>query len=150
VTQRQTFALLCGVLAVAAGVVFFAISIDHDFYAPGVSDFHWTFLDNWRNSTPHHHHELNVFYLARKVYSIVAFSILGTIVAPIIPKPRVLIDGALVGAFSTLIEIGQKLTGTIESINSNLFDIGCGVLGGMLGAVAWNVGRAIARRVADR
>jgi hypothetical protein len=150
-TQRQTFALLCGTLAVAAAVVFFAISTDHAVYAPGARDIHWWFLDHLRDSSPRYHHELNIFFLVRKAYSIVAFSILGLLVAPIIPKPnRILVAALVVGTFSTIIEIGQKLTGTIESIYSNLFDVGCGVLGGAIGALAWNLWRAIARRSADR
>jgi hypothetical protein len=149
---RQPFVLLCLLLAVAAAVVFFAISTDHSVYAPGAHHLDWPFLDHLRDTSPRRYaHELNIFYLVRKAYSIVAFSILGLLVAPTIPKPnRIRIDGIVVGVFSTVIEIGQKLTGTIESIYSNLFDIGCGVLGGILGALAWNLARSLARRVANR
>jgi hypothetical protein len=88
----------------------------------------------------------------RKLYSIVAFSIVGLLAAPAIPRRRrIAIDALIVALVSTAIEIGQKLHDrSPESLTSNLFDIGCGAVGGIVGALLWNLGQALARRLASR
>ncbi len=151
-SRRQRFALVCGILAAAACVVFFAISIDPGVYSPGAQDIHWHYLDHLRDtSPPKYAHELNIFFLVRKAYSVIAFSIVGLLAAPALPKRRrVVLDGIAVGAFSTIIEIGQRLADLDESLRSNLFDIACGVLGGVIGALAWNVARGLTLRRTSR
>ena len=144
-TARQQTLTLFGLLAAAAAVVFLAISIDHDLYAPGaraVSQHlpHTGRLhDLARDLPPGAQRALTPVLFLRKSYSIVAFAIVGLFAAPLIARPnRVLGDAFLVAAFSVVIEIVQKLTGSEESFKSNLFDVACGAVGGVLGALAWN------------
>ncbi|MBV8689349.1 MAG: hypothetical protein JOZ59_04505 [Candidatus Eremiobacteraeota bacterium] len=77
----------------------------------------------------------------RKLYSIIAFAIVGWIVARVlhaVPQARrAVMSAAFVGAYSALIEIAQKIHGSTESWRWNLFDIGCGVLGGLVGALVY-------------
>ena len=83
---------------------------------------------------------LTVSIVLRKTYSIGAFAIVGFFVAPLLRRRvRVRGDAATVAAFSTVIEIVQKATGSPEGYASNLFDIGCGAVGGVLGSLAWNL-----------
>jgi hypothetical protein len=92
-------------------------------------------------------HDLNTDFLLRKLYSIVAFAIVGALAAPTFPrKARLVACTLLVAIFSTVIEIAQKLTGTNESLASNAFDVACGAAGGLIGAALWNLGEALARR----
>ncbi len=73
----------------------------------------------------------------RKVYSIVAFTVLGFIVnRALSPTRRPAVRAALiVAAFSAVIEVAQKLGGAQEGLLSNAIDVACGALGGWLGAV---------------
>jgi hypothetical protein len=148
-TAQGRFVILCGLLAAATAVVFFAIAIDHAVYAPGAGGVHAGHaLAHVRRHVPVRlRHDVNVDFLLRKVYSIVAFAIVGFLAAPTFPrKARLVACTLLVAIFSTVIEIAQKLTGTSESLLSNLFDVGCGALGGLIGGALWNLAEAIARR----
>lgn len=69
----------------------------------------------------------------RKFYSIIAFTVVGTLLSVILPLPSLRRSVIGVALFSTLIEIAQKLHGSTESLTSNLFDIGCGAVGGFSG-----------------
>jgi uncharacterized BrkB/YihY/UPF0761 family membrane protein len=73
--------------------------------------------------------------LLRKLYSIVAFTIIGFVVHKALPRtPRPALRAALIVAiFSGFIEIAQKLNGASEGLLSNAIDIACGALGGWLG-----------------
>ena len=80
----------------------------------------------------------------RKIYSIGAFALVGGCYA--FARRRVtLMDAALlVALYSGLIEIGQWFVGD-EPLGWNLFDVGCGFVGGALGALVfnrWRAGRA--------
>ena len=79
--------------------------------------------------------------LFRKLYAIVAFSIVGFITARLLrrfDRMRIVIaSGLLVGSYSALIEIAQKFHGSTESWRWNLFDVASGVLGGLLGAIIY-------------
>lgn len=81
----------------------------------------------------------------RKLYSIVAFTVLGFIVHKALPPtPRPALRAALIVAiFSGFIEIAQKLDGATEGLLSNAIDIACGGLGGRLGVA---VDRVLRRR----
>ncbi len=139
---RQNFAALCGLLAAAAAVVFFAISIDHGVYAPGAWELHTNDqLGAIRDYTPARFQgEVNSFWLLRKLYSIIAFSIVGFFVAPAIEKDRrIRTSTLLIASFSAVIEVAQWLTGAREGLFSNGFDIACGALGGSLGALCFNL-----------
>jgi uncharacterized BrkB/YihY/UPF0761 family membrane protein len=83
--------------------------------------------------------------VVRKLYSIVAFTLLGFVVHLALPRsPRPALRAALiVAAFSALIEVAQKLRHAHEGLLSNAVDVACGALGGWL-AVA--IARALSRR----
>lgn len=123
--------LLFGLLAAAAAAVFYGIAVDSDVYAPG-------------SATLRHHVDLPAGItwgvLLRKFYSVIAFTLVGFCASPLFERRR-RIPGAtlLVAFFSTLIEIGQKLTaGSTEDLASNVFDVACGAFGGLIGAWLWN------------
>ena len=144
-TQRQSLLVLFGLLAAAAAVVFLAISIDHDLYAPGAAAVTQRLarsghLQELRNDLPARaRYALTPTKFLRKGYSLVAFAIVGFFAAPLIPRPNRILGAAIVVAgFSIVIEIVQRLTGSEESFASNVFDVACGAVGGMLGALAWN------------
>jgi len=82
--------------------------------------------------------------LLRKLYSIVAFTVLGFIVDKALPRARrpALRAALIVAAFSAAIEVAQKLHHAREGPLSNAIDIACGALGGWLAVTA----AAIARR----
>lgn len=144
-TMSQRFALLAlfALLATGAAVVFLAISIDPDVYAPGAKT-----LEHHLPGRGHLHrveHRLpraarvSPRVLLRKLYSIIAFAVVGFFAAPLLPRPsRLRWDTALIAGFSLLIEIAQKAIGSHEGYASNLFDIGCGAVGGVIGAFTWD------------
>ena len=74
----------------------------------------------------------------RKTYSIIAFTIVGAALGRAAlewKRPLSFAQTALaVALFSAAIEIGQFAMGSHEGWRWNLFDVGCGALGG---AVAW-------------
>jgi len=138
----RNFIILFGLLAAAAAGAFLAVSIDHDFYAPGARSFgagvdlsalHRHFPQRVdRNLTPRR--------VLRKLYSVLAFAIVGFFVAAMLDGRRRAVGSALlVASFSAIIEIVQKYTGAKEGLLSNLFDIGCGALGGLIGAAVWTL-----------
>lgn len=73
----------------------------------------------------------------RKIYSVVAFTVLGFIVNRALPPTRrpALRAALIVAIFSGFIEIAQKLNHAPEGLLSNAVDIACGALGGWLGVV---------------
>ncbi len=74
--------------------------------------------------------------LLRKLYSIVAFTLIGIVVDRALPPTRraTLYAALVVGAFSAAIEVAQKLGGASEGLLSNGIDVMCGVAGGWLGS----------------
>ncbi|MDQ2908145.1 MAG: VanZ family protein [Candidatus Eremiobacteraeota bacterium] len=142
-SQRLALLALFALLATAAAVVFLAISIDPDVYAPGAKTLEHHLpgrgrLHHVEHRLPHAARVSPAVFL-RKLYSIVAFGIVGFFAAPLLPRrARLRWDTALIAGFSLLIEIAQKLIGSHEGYASNLFDIGCGAVGGLIGAVLWN------------
>ena len=153
--NRRTVTIY-GLLAAIAAVFFFLVATTHYVYAPGAMVIHFAyghFFDAIRDDFPHNmRHDVNAVFFVRKLYSIVAFSIVGLLAAPAIPRRRrIAIDALIVALVSTAIEIGQKVHDrSPESLTSNLFDIGCGAVGGIVGALLWNLGQALARRLASR
>ena len=81
----------------------------------------------------------------RKLYSIVAFTVVGFVVHKALPPSRrtALRAAVIVAALSALIEVAQKLRHAHEGLASNAFDILCGAFGGWL---AVTIVRAIKRR----
>ncbi len=138
---RRTLLSLCALLAVTAAVVFVAIAIDGDIYAPGAGRGHvHAGLGIFEKLPPRVQHDLSIKHVVRKIYSVVAFGIVGFLAAPFVPKEqRVAGCTVLLAVYSLVIEILQKfVVHSPEGILSNLFDIGCGALGGWLGALAFN------------
>ncbi|HZO92617.1 MAG TPA: hypothetical protein VFB22_02525 [Candidatus Baltobacteraceae bacterium] len=76
----------------------------------------------------------------RKLYSVVAFTVVGVAMNLSLPpsRRRTLWTVLAVAAFSACIEVAQKLHHAREGFGSNLFDVGCGALGGWLGALIVN------------
>ncbi len=150
-TSRNTLMLLFALLATAAAVAFLAISIDREVYAPGAGVLHRELAEhNLNRKLPHlstRPNHIESRKVLRKLYSIVAFSIVGFFAAPLIPRSRrIVIDALLIAAFSGVIEIAQAVTGADEGYLSNTFDIGCGGVGGAIGAAIWNPLLALVRR----
>ncbi len=153
--HRSTVLALFTTLAAATAVGFLGLALDPDVYAPGAR----TLARHLPVAAAHHRQaqpesppsakrELFARVALRKFYSVVAFAIVGFFAAPLLRRStRLWADAAVVGALSLLIEIAQKLEGSQEGYASNLFDIGCGLVGGLLGAIAWNV---IVRPKTDR
>ena len=78
---------------------------------------------------PHH-------TILRKIYGLVAFTVAGSVVAPILQrKHRVLTAAVIIGLLSAAIEIGQRLMGSGEWWRWMLFDIASGAIGGLAGAL---------------
>jgi len=149
VNSRRNFVTLFALLAAAAAVVFFSISIDRSVYAPGAWELHANDeLGRIRaHAPPRFAGDLTSFRILRKLYSVVAFAIVGFFAAPVFdPRQRTFACAVLVGSFSTAIELAQKITGSRESLGSNLFDIGCGALGGFLGGAAFGLFARARRR----
>ena len=77
--------------------------------------------------------------ILRKVESLLAFALLGMVTAWTLGRRRdlgvILVLG--LAAYSVLIEIGQRFTGTSESIRMSLFDIACGAAGGLFALLLW-------------
>lgn len=71
----------------------------------------------------------------RKLYSIIAFTLLAFVVNLALPRARrpALRAALVVAAFSLVVEVAQKLRGAHEGLASNAFDVACGALGGWLG-----------------
>jgi hypothetical protein len=82
----------------------------------------------------------------RKIYSVVAFALLGFIVDKALPRTRrpALRAAVIVAGFSAVIEVVQKVRHAHEGLLSNAIDVACGALGGWLGVV---VARAVSAAV---
>ena len=108
------------VAAVAVPYGLFLASLNSDFYI-------MTSPPDW-----------SAHVVLRKVYSVGAFALVGYLIAralrecgrPLVPRSIVIL-GAL---YSGAIEVTQYLQGSQEGIWWNLFDVGCGALGGAIAA----------------
>jgi uncharacterized BrkB/YihY/UPF0761 family membrane protein len=87
---------------------------------------------------------ISALVVLRKVYSVVAFTLIGFVVHAALPASRraALRAALVVAAFSALIEVAQKLHHAHEGLASNAFDVLCGALGGWL---AVTIARAVRR-----
>ncbi len=149
-TRPSPVLLVFALLAAAAAAIFLAISVDRGVYAPGAYRVrnelaqHTNVDRDERNLSPAERRWLSPTRILRKGYSIVAFSILGFFVAPLVRRRyRLRADVAAVAAFSSVIEVVQKVFGSHEGYASNAFDIACGAVGGLIGGAVWN---ALTRR----
>lgn len=136
--------VLFGLLAASAAGVFLGVSLDGDLYAPGSRAFGRTVdVNALRGHLPQRiDHELRPDRILRKLYSVIAFSIVGFFAAALIDaKRRALGCAIVVAGFSAMIEVAQKFDGATEGLLSNAFDIGCGALGGLIGAALWTLWR---------
>jgi len=94
---------------------------------------------------------LSFHVLLRKAYSVVAFALVGFALAQATRYSGVQFGlvrgGASVGAYSALIEFGQRvLAGARESLAQQSFDVACGIIGGGLGALIAQIFASRARR----
>ncbi len=145
-TRRRIFLLCFALLAAVTATIFLAIAVDHGVYAPGAYSVHKELSQHAHVSNvekqlpPLAQRWLSPFRVLRKAYSVVAFAIVGFFVAPLLRRPyRIRSDAAIVAGFSGLIEIAQKtVAGSTEGYASNAFDVLCGALGGLIGALLWN------------
>jgi len=136
----KNFIILFGLLAASAAGAFLAVAIDRDFYAPGSRTFGGSLdINALHGHLPHGlDRDLTPARVLRKLYSIVAFSIVGFFAAAMLDGKRRLVGCAvLVACFSAVIEVVQKYSGATEGPLSNAFDIGCGAVGGLIGAALW-------------
>ncbi|GAC1304711.1 MAG: hypothetical protein NVS2B3_00700 [Vulcanimicrobiaceae bacterium] len=145
--SRPIFLALLALLAVATAAGFLALSVHQGVYAPGAHD------DNGRQARvlgrvarhvpDRFKRDVRPSFVLRKLYSIVAFAIVGFLSAPLIPRRyRIIGSALLVAGFSATIEVVQRNSVSQESGLSSLFDIGCGAFGGAAGALVWNVASA--------
>jgi VanZ family protein len=72
----------------------------------------------------------------RKAESLVAFALVGLLAGWTIGPRRnfALLLAVALAAYSALIEVGQRLTGTHEPLRLSLFDVTCGAVGGVVAA----------------
>jgi len=142
-TSRPIYLTIFALLAAAAAVVFLAISIDSGIYAPGAHDGgrQARVLDSISKHVPtRFQHDLTPTIVLRKTYSVIAFALVGFFTAPLLPRPRRIAGCALlITGFSLTIEIVQRLTVSHEGNLSSAFDLACGSLGGIFGAIGWNL-----------
>ena len=87
---------------------------------------------------------MSALVVLRKLYSVVAFTLIGFLVHAALPPARrsALRAALVVAAFSAVIEVAQKLRHAHEGLASNAFDVACGAFGGWL---AVTIARAIRR-----
>jgi hypothetical protein len=81
---------------------------------------------------------LSLHVMLRKLYSIIAFAVVGfaTLRAFSAPRRATVPTMLIVAAYSGAIELGQYVHGIREGLGSNTFDVACGAAGGWLGAAA--------------
>jgi hypothetical protein len=124
-------------VAAAAAAGFFALALSdvvYDFTSPG--------------SWPTH-------VVVRKLYSLACFVVLGYLFSRVVPRMPPLLSGmraaVIVAMYSAAVEIGQRLTGSRESLKWNAVDVALGFIGGAIGgalaSVRWR--RESAARVAE-
>lgn len=77
--------------------------------------------------------------LLRKTYSIVAFALVGWLFARALTasgkRSSILTVAVCIAAYSGLIEVGQQLGTSQESLGWHLFDVACGFIGGVIGSL---------------
>lgn len=84
----------------------------------------------------------------RKLESVVAFTIVGLSLnwCLVTRQRRTLILALSIAAYSALIEIGQRVSGSHEPIAESMFDVLCGAVGGGLAGL---LARATTKRARD-
>ena len=80
----------------------------------------------------------------RKLYSIVAFAIVGAAYAFARRRSGIVETAAAIAIYSGLIEVGQWFT-TTESLHWNLIDVACGLAGGGIAGLVSRVRAARAK-----
>jgi hypothetical protein len=106
-------------LAAGAAVGFFALALSDVVYevtSPG--------------SSPGH-------VIARKLYSVACFAVLGYFFSRIVARAPLLASilraAVVVALYSAVVEIGQHVTGSHESLKWNAVDVALGFIGGAIG-----------------
>jgi hypothetical protein len=108
-------------LAAGAAVGFFALALSDVVYevtSPG--------------SSPAH-------VIVRKLYSLACFAVLGYFFSRVVARAPVLASSlraaVVVALYSAVVEIGQHMTGSHESLKWNAVDVALGFIGGAIGGV---------------
>ncbi len=141
---RSPLLVVFALLASAAAVVFLAISIDSHIYTPGLGriEYHLGVSDTIAAHVGGLNEDFSTVWIVRKLYSVGAFAVVGLLASPLFARTGRVRSGAiLVTGFSLAIEIFQRAISHVshETNVSSLFDLGCGAVGGAIGAVAWNL-----------
>jgi len=128
------------VLAIAAALILLAVAVNPWVYilrVPGLNHFHEfgraIYVNVLGDDVPH----VSARTALRKIESVVAFAIVGMLVAISVRRRpnRTIIAIAAVAIFSSGIEVAQKLIDhSTESFAWNIIDVICGALGGLLGS----------------
>jgi len=128
------------VLAIAAALILLAVAVNPWVYilrVPGLNHFHEfgraIYVNVLGDDVPH----VSARTALRKIESVVAFAIVGMLVAISVRRRpnRTIIAIAAVAIFSSGIEVAQKLIDhSTESFAWNIVDVICGALGGLLGS----------------
>ncbi|GAC1566156.1 MAG: hypothetical protein NVS3B17_23870 [Vulcanimicrobiaceae bacterium] len=152
IMNSRPLPLLFALLAAAAAAVFLAISIDREIYAPGAGrlEGHFGIMGAIGAHFPQiYEHDMPPVRILRKIYSVGAFAVVAFFASPLFGRrTRVIAGAALLTAFSGAIEVAQRFIthNSNESNLSSLFDLACGAIGGLIGALAWNLVTDVARR----
>ncbi|MDQ2872003.1 MAG: hypothetical protein M3R35_02610 [Candidatus Eremiobacteraeota bacterium] len=137
----------------ACALVFLIFAVYSSDYAPGfrsVANVHAvrSGVEAVQDALPNR--AIDTAFILRKLYSIVAFSIVGLLVAASAgrsrPQARLARCAFAVGLLSVCIELLQALKTPHEGLHSNAFDVACGMIGGVIGYLLWSAGTALARR----
>jgi hypothetical protein len=150
--QRRRLLLF---LAWAAALCFVVYAVGSFDYAPGAHTVSRLHVVHRGIAAAHHvglAEHVGLARALRKLYSVVAFTIVGTLATASFPgrwAPRFWRSTALVAGLSACIEVLQNVPVWDEPIVWNLVDIGCGAIGGALGTWLWYfVARIAAARTA--
>lgn len=142
-TSRTVTVVAFALLAAIAAAFFLALSLDREIYAPGIGKIEWK-LGLGDTIGAHvagvYDRDFSIIKIGRKIYSIAAFAVVGFFLTPIFPqRTRLVASACAVTVFSLAIEIAQRAVAHVshESNLSSLFDLGCGAVGGSLGALVW-------------
>ncbi len=156
-TSRTVTVVAFALLAAVAATFFLALSIDREIYAPGIGKIEWRFgLGDTIGAhvAGVYDRGFSIMRIFRKIYSIGAFTVVGFLLTPIFPqRARFLSSVLAVTTFSLAIEVAQRAVAHIskESNLSSLFDLGCGAIGGALGALLWvGISNVVRGRVSDK
>ncbi len=127
-----------GAAAIIAAVVFYGLALRSDVYEATSPHSVTRALFGDGALRIEHPFWLSVHFWLRKVYSVIAFTIVGFAAQrALAPVRRPIVRAALlVGGYSLSIEIGQRVFDGYEPELESAFDVACGAVGGWLAVLA--------------